>query len=160
MARFPKRVYTEEEVEKARKLVVSGYKHKLNVKGSPVFKEDARKALRYIKTAGFYEFLRTYLKRIVEINGFSQLRESEAAIWANIQLMENPVNAAGFFIQKAWQMKEFLEGKQYYGGTAEARSIEKRIEFLKTLEARSKNPVVKKECRENLKQWAESTYVF
>lgn len=157
---FPKRVYTIDEVEKARKLVESGYKHRLIVKGNLHFKKKVKEALNYVKIAGFYDFLRTYIRQIVEIDGFSQLREAETAIWANMQLLENLIEAAGFFVQKASQMKEFLEGKLYYGGAAEARSVEKRIEFLEALGMRSKNSAVKKECKEILKRWAESTFVF
>ncbi len=159
-SRFPRQVYTDDEVEKARKLVESGYRHRLTVKGSPTFKKRVEEALKHVKTAGYYDFLRTYIKQIVEIGGFSQLRETEAAIWANLQLLENPVEAAGFFVQKAWQMKEFLERKMYYGGLAEARSVEKQIEFLKALRMKSKNHSVKDECERILKRWAESTYVF
>ncbi len=157
---FPKRVYTVEEVEKARKLVESGYKHRLTIKGNSDFTKKVKETLRYIKIAGFYDFLRTYIRRIIEIDGFSQLRESETAIWANMQLVGNPIEAAGFFVQKAWQMKEFLGGRVYYGGVAEARSVQKRIEFLKALEAKSKDEAVKKECKAILKKWAESTFVF
>jgi len=157
---FPKRVYTVDEVEKARRLVESGYKHRLIVKGSLNFKKRVQEALKLVKTAGFYDFLRTYIRQIVEIEGFSQLREAEVAIWANMQLVDNPIQAAGFFVQKASQMQEFLEGKLYYGGAAEARSIEKRIEFLKTLRMKSNDNTVKNECKKLLKKWAESTFVF
>ena len=157
---FPKRVYTFDEVEKARKLVETGYKHRLITKGSPDFKKKAKATLKHIKTAGIYGFLRTYIRQIVEIDGFSQLREDEVAIWTNMQLLENPVEAAGFFVQKTWQMKWFLDGQPYYGGTAEARSDEKRIEFLKKLEEKSRDPTVKNECRRILEKWAESTFVF
>lgn len=157
---FPKRVYTVDEVEKARRLVESGYKHRLIVKGSLNFKKRVQEALKLVKTAGFYDFLRTYIRQIVEIEGFSQLREAEVAIWANMQLVANPIQAAGFFVQKASQMKEFLEGKLYYGGAAEARSIEKRIKFLKTLRMKSNDNTVKNECKKLLKKWAESTFVF
>ncbi len=157
---FPKRVYTFEEVEKARKLVESGYKHRLTIKGRPGFKKRVKEALQHVKTAGFYIFLRSYIKRIVEIEGFSQLREADIAIWANMQLLENPIEAAGFFVQKAFQMKQFLEGKSYYGGAAEARSIERRIQFLKALKERSADSSVEKACEALLKRWAESTFVF
>jgi hypothetical protein len=159
MPRFPKRVYTEDEVEQARKLVEAGYKHRIRTKGSPTFRKRVRDALQHVKEAGFYDFLRTYIGQIVEIDGFSQLRESEAAIWANDQLLNAPVEAAGFFVQKAYQMKEFLEGQLYYGGAAEARSVEKRIAFLESLELRSHDMRVKKECANRLKQWAESTFI-
>jgi len=159
-SRFPRRVYTAEEVEKARRLTESGHKHRLAIKGNPGFKGRVKEALKHVKTAGYYGFLRTYIKQIVEIDGFSQLHEAEASIWANMQLLENPVEAAGFFAQKASQMKEFLEGKVHYGGEAEARSVGKRIEFLKVLETRSKDNTVKNECGRILKKWAESTFVF
>ena len=32
---FPKRVYTQEEVKKARQLLDGGYKHNLTVEGTP-----------------------------------------------------------------------------------------------------------------------------
>jgi len=156
---FPKRVYTFDEVEKARKLVESGYRHRLILKGYPCFKERLKEALKHVKTAGFYEFLRTYIRQIVEIDGFSQLREADAAIWANIQLLENPIAAAGFFIQKASQMKEFLEGKLYYGGAAEARGVEKRIRFLEALRTKSRDRAVKSECGRILERWADSAFL-
>jgi len=160
VSRFPKRVYTTEELEKAKKFVRSGLKHRLVLRGDSEFKKQMGKALGHVKTAGFYDFLRTYIRRIVEIDGFSQLREDEAAVWTNMQLLVNPIEAAGFLVQKAFLMKNFLEGKLYYGGAAEARSVEKRIEFLKTLKARTKSRVVKEECEKILKSWAESTFVF
>lgn len=156
--RFPKRVYTEDEVAEARRLVHSGYKHRLTLKGTSSFKELVREALEHVKTAGFYEFLRQYIRQIVEIDGFSQLREAEVAIWVNKHLIEDPIATAGFFIQKASQMQEFLEGQLYYGGKAEARSVERRISFLETLQRRSKDERVKAECERLLKQWAESKF--
>ena len=159
MARFPKRVYTEDEVKQARELVEAGYRHRIRTKGTPDFRKRVQDTLQHVKKAGFYDFLRTYIAQIVEIDGFSQLRESEAAIWANEQLLNAPIEAAGFFVQKAHQMKEFLEEKLYYGGAAEARSIEKRIEFLEALERRSNDKRIKKECADRLKQWAESTFI-
>lgn len=154
---FPKRVYTVNEVGKARKLVESGYKHRVAVKGNPDFKREAKEALQHIKTARLYDFFRTYIREIVEIKGFSQLRETEAAIWANSYLLRNSVEAAGFFVQKAFQMKEFLEGRLYYGGAAEARSVDKRIEFLNSLRKWSKNQAVKEKSEELLEMWAESS---
>lgn len=160
VARFPERIYTVDEVETARKLIESGYKHRLTIRGSNRFKESVEQAVGHVKTADCYDFLRTYIRRIIEIDGFSQLRETEAAIWANTQLLEDPIEAAAFFVQKAFQMQEFVEGKLYYGGKAEARSIEKRIAFLKALKARAGSATVKAECAKRLKRWAESTFVF
>lgn len=153
---FPKRVYTIDEVDKARELVESGYKHRVIIKGNPHFKKEVKEALKHVKVARFYDFLRTYIREIVEIDGFSQLRETEAAIWANNHLSKNSVEAAGFFVQKAFQMREFLEGKPYYGGTAEARSVNKRIEFLTALRKQSKNPKIREKCGKLLEMWADS----
>jgi hypothetical protein len=159
-SRFPDRVYTAEEVDKARRYAESGLKHRLASKGGSSFKRGLRDALRHVKTAGFHDFLRTYIRQVAEIDGFSQLREDEAAIWINMQLLANPIETAGFLVQKAYLMKEFLEGRLHYGGVAEAKSVEKRVEFLKALEGNSKNRAVKEECARMLKSWAESTFVF
>lgn len=156
--RFPERVYTVEEVKKAMELIGKGYKHNLEVNGSPDFKNKTEKALELIKTAEYYDFLRTYIRQIREIDGLSQLREAEVAIWANKYAVADPIEAAGFIIQKAQQMKDFIEGRLYYE-TAEVRAVEKRIEFLETLRDRSKDQAVKKECEENLKRWTEPTFL-
>ncbi|MEM3730265.1 MAG: hypothetical protein QW667_02010 [Candidatus Bathyarchaeia archaeon] len=157
---FPERIYTEDEVQKARELINKGYKHRLRVKGSPNFKEKVRRALALVKTAGYYDFLRTYIRQIIEIDGLTQLRESEASIWANRYAVENPVDAASLFIQKANHMKEYLESKLYYGGAAEKRSVEKRIEFLKVLKMKSRKKEIREECERLLEQWSESTLVY
>jgi hypothetical protein len=157
---FPKRIYTGEEVQKAKELVDKGYKHRLRVKGSPIFKQKANQALKLVKTAGCYEFLRTYIRRIIEIDGLTQLREADAAIWANKYAVENPVDAASLLVQKTNHMKEYLEGKLYYGGEAEKRSVAKRIEFLKVLKERSRENNVKEECVRLLKLWNESSLVY
>ncbi|TEU05985.1 hypothetical protein E3I90_03230 [Candidatus Bathyarchaeota archaeon] len=156
--RFPERVYTVEEVKKAMELIGKGYKHNLEVNGSPDFRNKAEEALELIKTAEYYDFLRTYIRQIREIDGLSQLREAEAAIWANKYAVADPIEAAGFIIQKAQQMKDFIEGRLYYE-TAEVRAVKKRIEFLETLRDRSKDQAVKKECEENLKRWTEPTFL-
>ena len=157
---FPKRVYTNEEVKKAKELVDKGYKHRLRVKGSPNFTEKVKQALKLVKNADYYEFLRTYIRRIIEIDGFTQLREAEATIWANKYAVENPVDAASLFIQKANHMEEYLEGKLYYGGEAEKRSVKKRIGFLEKLKKKSQEKEVKEECERLLKFWSESSLVY
>ena len=134
---FPDRVYTAEEVKTAKMLVDQGYKHNLIVEGTPEFRKQVNQTLELIKTAGYYDFLQSYIRKIMEIDGITQLRETEVAIWANKFAVENPVDAASLFIQKAYQMKEYLEGELYYGGNAEKRSVEKRIEFLKTLKEKT-----------------------
>jgi hypothetical protein len=156
---FPKRVYTEEEVKKAKELVDKGYKHCLRAKGSPTFKQKVSQALKLVKTASYYKFLRTYIRRINEIDGLTQLREADAAIWANKYAVENPVDAASLFVQKANHMKEYLEGKLYYGGAAEKRSVDKRIEFLETLKKRTRKKEVREECERLLSSWSESVFL-
>ena len=157
---FPERVYTEKEVKTARELVNKGYKHTLTVEGSPKFEQKVNQALELIKTAGYYEMLRTYIRQIKEIDGITQLRETEVAIWANKFAVENPVDAASLLIQKAHHMKEYLEGELYYGGTAEKRSVEKRIQFLEVLKEKSKDEKVKEECARLLQMWEDSSVAF
>ena len=155
--KFPKRVYTVEEVQKAKKLIEKGYRHRLRIKGSQKFKHKVEEALNLVKTANHYDFLRTYIKHIVEIGGLTQLREAEASIWANKYTVADPVEASSLFIQKAHQMKDYIEGRLYYD-KGEIRAVKKRIEFLETLRERSKSRAVKKRCEELLKSWTETTF--
>ena len=154
---FPERVYTVEEVQEARELIENGYKHSVTIEGNPDFKQKVEKILNLIKTADYYDFFRTYIKKIVEIEGLTQLRESEVAIWASKYMVADPVDAASFFIQKAQQMKDYIDGKLYYE-MAELRAVKKRIEFLEKLKEKSNNHAVKKSCEELLKRWAETTF--
>ena len=158
--KFPERVYTAKEVKTARELINKGYKHSLTVEGSPNFKEKVHQVLELVKTAEYYEFLRTYIRQIIEIDGLTQLRETEAAIWANKFAVENPVDAASLFVQKVNQMKEYVEGELYYGGIAEKRSVEKRIEFLEILKKKSQDESVKEECARLLKMWEDSALAY
>jgi hypothetical protein len=157
---FPVRIYTEEEVNRARELVEKGYKHRLRSEGGTAFKQKVERALELVKAAGYYDFLRTYIRTIKEIDGLTQLRQADAAIWANMYAVENPVDAASLFVQKANQMKEYLEGMLYYGGAAEKRSDEKRIEFVKALKAKSQEKQVIEECERILKLWREGYLVY
>jgi hypothetical protein len=158
--KFPERVYTADEVKAAKELIDNGYKHLLTVEGSPSFKQKVAETLELIKTAGYYEFLRTYIRQITEIDGLTQLRETEAAFWANKFAVENPVDAASLLIQKASQMKEYINGEMYYGGEAEKRSIEKRMEFLQVLQSKTADKAVKAECARLLKMWEESSLSY
>ncbi|MGZ4850795.1 MAG: hypothetical protein ACXV2C_05385 [Candidatus Bathyarchaeia archaeon] len=160
MRDFPDRIYTTEEVKTAKTLIDQGYKHNLTVEGSSDFKEKVNKTLELIKTAGSLEFLRAYIKKIMEIDGITQLRETEVIIWANKFAVENTVDAASLFIQKAYQMKEYLEGELYYGGNAEKRTVTKRIEFLQVLQDKSNDENVKEECERLLQMWKESSLAF
>ncbi len=154
---FPERVYTEEEVKNARSLIEKGYKHDLMADGSQDFVAKVEEALQLIKTAGYYDFLRTYIRVIREITGLSQLREQEAAICFHVKALDDPVDDAGFIIQKTQQMKDFIEGLLYYE-TAEIRAVNKRIEFVETLRDKTDDPELKKRCEENLKRWNEQPF--
>lgn len=156
---FPERVFTEEEVKQARELIEKGYKHKLQVTGSPEFKKKMTEVLSLIETAGYYEFLTTYIREIKEIEGLSQLHEADAAIWANMPLLSDSVDAASFIVQKVHQMKDYIEKKLYYG-TGETAEIEKRLEFLKKLREKSQSKEIKQKCDELLKRWEDTKMMF
>ena len=157
---FPERVYTEEEVKKAKQSLGEGYKHNLTVNGEIMFTQKVNKALELIKMAGYYDFLRTHIRQIIEIDGITQLRETEVAIWANKFAVENEVDAASLFVQKAYHMKEYLDGELYYGGQAEKRTVQKRIEFLEVLKSKSEDSGIKEECERLLDMWRESSIAF
>jgi hypothetical protein len=156
---FPERVYTQEEVDKARELVQKGYKHSLVIEGSDQFKDTMREVLELIKVADYCDFVRTYLREIIEIEGFSQLHESDVALWANMSMLDDVVNAASYVVQKAQQMKDYLHGNLYYG-TGEIAAIEKRQEFLRTLQSKSESKEVKARCAQLLKEWADTRLQF
>ena len=154
---FPERVYTKEEVKQARELIEKGYKHDLKIKGSPEFTARVEKALELITTAGYCDFLRTYIRVIKEISGLSQLREEEAAIWFHVKALDDPIDDAGFIVQKTQQMKDFIEGRLYYE-TAEIKAVNKRLEFVEALRDKTDDPDIKKRCTENLKKWKEQPF--
>ena len=154
---FPERVYTKDEVKKARTLIEKGYKHDLEAKGSPEFVARVNEALELIEAAGYCDFVRTYIRTIREITGLSQLREEEAAIWFHVKALDDPIDDAGFIIQKTQQMKDFIEGKQYYE-TAEIKAVNKRLEFVEKLRDTTDDPELKKRCEENLKRWNEQPF--
>jgi hypothetical protein len=157
---FPERVYTEEEHKRAKQLVDNGYKHELTISGNPDFIEKVNEALKLLKTVDNYDFLRTYIKSIIEIDGITQLRETEAAIWANKFSIENEVDFASLLIQKAHHMKEYLDGELYYGGASEKRTVQKRIEFLELLKNKTDSQDVRKECERLLEMWRESSLAY
>lgn len=156
---FPERVYTEDEVRQARELIQKGFKHELRISGSREFKKKMAEVLSLIRTAGYFDLLTTYIREIKEIEGLSQLHEADVVIWANMPLLADPVDAASFIVQKAQQMKDYIEGKPYYG-TGEMGSIEKRLEFLRNLRDRSPSEEIKKKCDDLLKQWEDTRMMF
>jgi hypothetical protein len=154
---FPEKVYTGKELKAARTLVDQGYKHNLMVEGQSDFTKKVKEALEHIKTQDYYDFFQTYIRKIVEIDGMTQLRETEVAIWANKFAVDNPVDAASLFIQKAYQYGRILDGKLYYGGTAEKRSIAKRVEFLQALKDKSQDKEIKENVSRLLRTVEDST---
>jgi hypothetical protein len=74
--------------------------------------------------------------------------------------VENSVDAASLLIQKAYSMKEYIDGELYYGGNAEKRSVLKRIEFLQTLKEKTTDAHVAQNCQWLLDLWAESSLSF
>ena len=160
MSEFPERVYTEHEHKTAKRLIGAGYKHNLTVEGDPSFTSKVNEALNLIKEADCYEFIRTYLKQIKEIDGLTQLRETEVAIWANKFAVENTVDFASLLIQKAHHMKEYIDGEMYYGGASEKRTVQKRIEFLEVLKDKTADATVKAECGRLLEMWRENALAY
>lgn len=156
---FPTRVYTQEEVNIARELIQKGYKHTLRIEGTQLFKDKMARVLKLIRAADYYDFLRTYIRQIVEMEGFSQLHEADAAVWANMSTLVDPVDAASYIVQKAQQMRDYLEGNLYYG-TGEMAAIEKRLEFINALKTKSSSEEIRKRCEELLKKWADAKMQF
>ncbi|MEM2341350.1 MAG: hypothetical protein QXX94_04590 [Candidatus Bathyarchaeia archaeon] len=133
---------------------------RLKIEGSRDFKEKVRRAIMLVKTAGYYDFLRTYIRCIKEIDGLTQLRVSEATIWANKYAVENPIDAAGRFIQEAYYMQMQTEGLYPHEGIIELKSFEKRIEFLRKLREKSRKKDVKSECDKLIKMWDENLLIY
>jgi hypothetical protein len=156
---FPQKIYTLEDASLARSAIEKGYRHRLRVDGSPDFREKTKRALSLIKAAGYYDILRAYVKRIVEVDGFSQLREVDSEIWANEYTVGDTLEAAGFLVQKAWQMKMHLQGEQYYTNIGERDAVNKRLEFLEALARKSRDPSVKEGCKRKLKLWDDSKFL-
>ncbi len=154
---FPEKVYTETEHKTAKKLIGEGYKHDLTVEGDANFKQKVNQILELMRLAGYFDFLRTYIRQIKEIDGLTQLRETEVAIWANKFAVENIVDAASLFVQKAYHMKQYIDGELYYGGNSEKQTVEKRIEFLKALKNKTDDKTIRIECERLLQMWAESS---
>ena len=157
---FPARVYTEKEVRQAKALIDKGYRHRLRITGTTRFRQKVKQAVALLKTAGYYDFFRTYIAKIMEIDGLTQLRQSEAALWLNKYAVKNTVDAASLFVQKASLMKEYLEGTLYYGGQAEKLSGEKRVKFLEELKLKTKEKSVAKECERLVQMWTDSSLIY
>jgi hypothetical protein len=151
---FPRRIYTVKEVMKARECVNNGYKHRLTVIGSNDFKEKIKRIKSLLRITDYFDFFRTYIRTIQEIDGISQLRETEATIWLNDVLARKPCDGARFVIQKAYQMQDYLAGKQFYE-KGEMAAIEKSLEFLRLLQEKRITDDLKQQCKLILDQWTD-----
>ena len=158
LIKFPRRIYTIEEFEEARKAVTDGHKHRLRIVGSSEFKRKVKEILAFINIAGYYDFLRRYIRKISEVNGVSQLREADASIWLNFYMVENPFEGARFIIQKTEQMKSYLNGKIYYI-IGELPAVKKSVDFLEKLRNNIKDKDLKMKCEVVLQQWKEAKIV-
>ncbi|MFH0897046.1 MAG: hypothetical protein V1850_03230 [Candidatus Bathyarchaeota archaeon] len=155
LAKFPRQIDTVSEFMTAREALAEGYKHRLRVVGDSEFKKNIEAILDLIRVAGYVEFLRTYIRSMREIEGLSQLREAEAMIWLNDYMVGNPFEGARFVIQKAEQMKGYLDGKRYYN-LGEISAVRVSIVFLEKLKSSLNDEAARAQCEEVLRQWKDA----
>lgn len=153
---FPDILLSQEERLAAKTLIDGGYRHEVEVSGRPDFRLKVAEAFKVLRSAGYHDFFRSYIRRVVEVEGLSQLREPEATMWVNELKVAEPVEAARFFVQKAEQMRSYLEGLETYLGVIERRSVMKSLEFLRALLGRVGDEGLKARCRELLEEWTGS----
>ncbi len=158
--KFPEKIYSVEDLKLARELVEKGFKHKIEIIGEESFVNRVKETFKLLETAGYMDFVRSYIRRIEEKGGFSQLRESELTIWANKYTVSDLVEAASLWVQKAEQVRLFLNGIAHYSGDAEEAAIKKRIDFLKKLMRKTEDPKIKRKCREKLRMWFEGSLLY
>ena len=149
---FPKRIYTLDEFAAARQCIASGYKHSLEIVGTPSFKKNLQLILNLIHKADYYDNLRTYIRQIEEIDGISQLREKEASIWLNANVVNDRIEGARFIVQKTEQMKAYLMAEKYYE-QGELFAVKKSVAFLQYLRTKSISEELKKKCDTAIKLW-------
>ncbi|MFQ6076395.1 MAG: hypothetical protein ACE5Z5_09730 [Candidatus Bathyarchaeia archaeon] len=153
---FPDNLSSQEERSAAKRLIEGGYRHEVEVVGRAGLKRKVVEAFEVLRLAGYYDFFRSYIRRVVEVEGLSQLREAEATLWISNVKVEEPVEAGRFFVQKAEQMRSYLEGLDTYLGVVERRTVMKSLEFLGALRDRVGDEDVRRRCGELLEEWAES----
>ena len=159
-APFPERLLTEEEIKRARELIDAGYRHEVEVRGSEGFVRAIKRALELIRTAGegYWDLLRAYIRAIVEVEGFSQLRPEEATVWVSTGTAKNPVLTASLLVQKALQMKRYLEGKPFYGHLCEIETTRAKYDFIRELREKCDDEEVRRLCDEALNELEASLY--
>jgi len=155
---FPEKLITEEDIRKALELIKAGYRHEITVEGSADFVEAVREALGLVDLAGYGDLVRAYIRAVVQVEGFSQLRPEEAMVWLSTEAVKNPVLAASFLVQKAVQMKNYLEGRPFYGHACEMETAKVRYKFIRTLKERCQDERVKKLCEDVLAELEASLY--
>jgi len=149
---FPQRIYTLDELKEARAAIAAGYRHKLAIIGDASFKDMVAKILDLIDLAGYGELLRTYIREIRQIEGISQLRETEASIWLNELVAEDPIEGARFVVQKLLQMQAYIDGRSWYI-LGELPAVRGSIKFLRKLKRRLKDPALKARCDRVIREW-------
>ena len=155
---FPERLMTREEIERALELIRAGYRHEIEVRGSEGFVRAVGEALRLVDLAGYGDDVRAYIRAVVEVEGFSQLRPEEATVWVNSQAARNPVLLASLLVQKALQMRFYLEGRPFYGHICEIKTTQARYEFVRKLKEKCDDERVKRLCDEILMELEASLY--
>ena len=149
---FPKRIYTLEEVAQARRAIAAGYQHSLTVNGDSEFRELVSKIFQFIDLAGYTVLLRSYVREIRQIQGVSQLRETDASIWLNRTVANDAIEAARFVVQKTLQMQAYIEGRPWYI-LGELPAVRGSVEFLKKLREHLVNPETRARCDKAIDEW-------
>ena len=149
---FPERIYTLDELKEARTAVAKGHRHKLAITGDDSFKELVARILDLIDLAGYGELLRTYIREIRQIGGISQLRETEASVWLNRLVAEDPIEGARFVVQKVLQMQAYIEGRAWYI-LGELPAVRGSVEFLRKLREQLKDPELRTRCDQVIMVW-------
>jgi hypothetical protein len=149
---FPERVYTLDEYRKARAAIKNGHRHRLRLVGDVHFRDLVFRILDLIKLAGYDGFLRTYIKQICQIEGISQLRETESSVWMSNVVAQDSLEGARFVTQKTFQMKAYIEGRAWYF-SGESAAIKESLEFLRVLKERLKDPELRTRCEKMIEAW-------
>jgi hypothetical protein len=149
---FPERIYTLDELKKARVAIASGYKHDLKVVGDTQFNDKISLVIELVELAGYKELLRTYIRELRQIEGVSQLRETDATIWLNPMTLEDPIEGTRFIMQKVFQMKSYIEGAAWYI-MGELPAVRKSIDFLNELRSRLDDEELKAKCSQVIDEW-------
>lgn len=153
---FPERIYTLDEYRKAKVAIGKGHKHRLRIIGDVYFKDLVTRILDFVQVAEYEELLRTYIRQIRQIEGISQLRETDASIWMNTVTAKDSVEGARFVVQKMFQMKAYMEGKIWYL-LGESLAVKESLEFLRMLKERLKDPELRIRCDRVLDAWTADT---